>query len=519
MNISVAMAYINRLPQLRYTLSTFELFKFDGEVVICDDFSASAEDPRSLISEFPSLNIRVVTPPRKAQNPCVAYNTALSACTGDAVIIQNPECCWVGDIAAACRARLRDSVYLAFGCLSIPKGQTDLLHAGEVAADHTSGKWYNHSVYRPTAYHFCTAVLRRDLNRYLGGGFDERFAEGCDFDDDEFVYRVRAAGFGVEFLDSPYVIHQWHPKSWLGALGALYTSGHARNKALLAEVQATFSTLSYAGKLPKPKRSIAVFGSCRVDSLSSSLFETTAARSAGGGVAQPAIYMAADSEGLGVVTTSPSGYGVSPPEFLDLIRVARGALRPVDIKEYPLAYQEVHKFLKHALRADLVFDTAVLEVCSLNYIPNNDVFASLCGWSGMTIPYKIMYHEPASIGVDPERTHVRMSRDDLEATMQQILDAVGVPPSKLYVIGTYWFSELSDGSVMDEPVRQARAKINDDVAYVAERLGFGFVSMQDVLGGDEAAVAACLSDSFHLNDAGRLRVSEYIYSLIRRVNV
>jgi GT2 family glycosyltransferase len=71
--------------------------------------------------------------------------------------------------------------------------------------------WYNHSVYRPVGFHFCMAMMREDLEEI--GGFDERFATGIGFDDDDLVRRIKKAGMGLKIVDDPFVIHQKHART------------------------------------------------------------------------------------------------------------------------------------------------------------------------------------------------------------------------------------------------------------------------------------------------------------------
>ncbi|WP_435523778.1 glycosyltransferase family 2 protein [Chryseobacterium indoltheticum] len=42
------------------------------------------------------------------------------------------------------------------------------------------------------------------------GGFDERFAKGIAFDDNEFLYRVNLKGLEVQIVEDPIVLHQNH---------------------------------------------------------------------------------------------------------------------------------------------------------------------------------------------------------------------------------------------------------------------------------------------------------------------
>jgi GT2 family glycosyltransferase len=45
-------------------------------------------------------------------------------------------------------------------------------------------------------------------------GFDERFAQGQDMDDVEFIYRVKALGLELKFVEDPWVVHQYHRKTY-----------------------------------------------------------------------------------------------------------------------------------------------------------------------------------------------------------------------------------------------------------------------------------------------------------------
>ena len=212
-DMSVAMAYINRVPQLRYTLKTFRFFGFDGEIVICDDFSEQDQRAGILIPEFPDLNIKIVDSPRNVINPCVAYNKAFSECSGDYIIIQNPECCWVDNIAQYVRENLSTGKYIPFNCFPLTKEVSESLDSPQdiqTFAQMPILSWYQHPIYRPLGYHFCSAITRSDLEGKLGGGFDEAYSEGHSYDDDEFYFRVRQH-LEVKFTMTHRVAHQFHP--------------------------------------------------------------------------------------------------------------------------------------------------------------------------------------------------------------------------------------------------------------------------------------------------------------------
>jgi GT2 family glycosyltransferase len=71
------------------------------------------------------------------------------------------------------------------------------------------GGWLNHNKYRQSYFHFCSAITKENLN--LLDGFDEKYAMGIGYDDNDFLIRVRKLGLKVEIVDNVSVIHQWHP--------------------------------------------------------------------------------------------------------------------------------------------------------------------------------------------------------------------------------------------------------------------------------------------------------------------
>ena len=118
--ISIVMAYYNRQAQLGYTLKTISQSSCkDVEVIIVDDFSAEDEQPEPICAQYPELDIKIIHMRDQVDkkyycNPCIPYNTGFKATTGDKIIIQNPECCHMGDVLAYTAEHLTDDVYLTF---------------------------------------------------------------------------------------------------------------------------------------------------------------------------------------------------------------------------------------------------------------------------------------------------------------------------------------------------------------------------------------------------------------------
>lgn len=229
MKISIVMAYYNRSSQLINTLKSILLSEYYSqvEVVIVDD--ASEEDQRleSTINDF-NLNIKLIRIDpikKKWMNPCVPFNIGFKKATGDLVIFQNPECLHVGDVIAAARKLARSNLYLNFSCYSADKVTSESL-ADLLQFDFNSlcnllnpmvnrapvvegeNSWYNHPVYRPSGFHFCSAIMREDLVDL--GGFDERYAQGIAYDDNDLIVRIQRKKMEVSMISEPFVIHQYH---------------------------------------------------------------------------------------------------------------------------------------------------------------------------------------------------------------------------------------------------------------------------------------------------------------------
>lgn len=221
--ISIVTAYHNRKKLFIKTLESFQKsITTDFEVIAVDDCSYDEERLEDLTEKFPFLKIiRLEKKDKWYVNPCVPFNIGFKHASGDKIIIQNPECLHADDILNFVENNLSEGNYLSFACYSLSEIQTlgvlqldtfksfinpSTYKKKSVVADGDEG-WYNHSVYRPKSYHFCTAITKKDLEEL--GGFDERFAKGVAFDDDEFIHRIRIK-LNVIFIDDFVSLHLWH---------------------------------------------------------------------------------------------------------------------------------------------------------------------------------------------------------------------------------------------------------------------------------------------------------------------
>lgn len=251
--ISVVTAYYNRKKLFTRTLKSMLPYygKIDFEVIVVDDGSDEAERLEDLQTDFPFLNvIRLEKQNKWYKNPCIPFNIGFEAVKGDKIIIQNPECYHFGAILTYVDTHLKENEYLSFGCFSMDKLNTDddalffdekniaKLIENNNRSFTTDGDlgWYNHSKFRPEAFHFCAAMMSTDL--FDLGGFDERYAKGVGYDDDELIWRIKNKKMQIKFIDDQIVLHQNHyvaPDDLVEANKRRFES-YKRNKLIFEQI-------------------------------------------------------------------------------------------------------------------------------------------------------------------------------------------------------------------------------------------------------------------------------------------
>lgn len=245
-NISIVMSYYNRLEQLIYTLKQFEnsIYK-DFEVVIVNDASSKEHNIDELIYMFkyPIKLINISDEWKKEKgylNPCIPYNIAFKHAIGKKVIIQNPECCHIGDLIDYVDKNLDENDYFTFSCLSldenITKQMRNIFDKTTKNLVKLNGTWYNHPTINCRNLHFTSAIFKSKLD--ILGGFDEKYAFGYCYDDDEILFRIKKLGLNVKCIspdDNPSVIHQWHQSYYLDNKNI--NNLNNRNKLLFEELK------------------------------------------------------------------------------------------------------------------------------------------------------------------------------------------------------------------------------------------------------------------------------------------
>ena len=156
--------------------------------------------------KFKHPNVDVIRTENKTWvSSVIAYNIGIKHAIeigAEIIILQNGESYHFGDLLQYANDNLNAKNYISFASLNLSKERSsnikdetmDSLLSIKVASGDDAIGWYNHSVYRPVAYDFCSAIETENLIKL--NGFDERFSNHFWYMDDNFLDRVRKMGLG-----------------------------------------------------------------------------------------------------------------------------------------------------------------------------------------------------------------------------------------------------------------------------------------------------------------------------------
>lgn len=176
------MPYWNRPAELTRSLAAYAKVypHLDIEFSICDDGS----NPPLVQTQDPKRRLTTLPPKSVALNPCVPINRAVRAATRDIIVLTNPE--------TEHREPVLDQMLAAL------TGPNDYVMAG--CRDTLRGEWYSGEFRSMKGclapprfhYHFCVMFHRELFERI--GGFDEDYRDGHGYDDNDWLWRLHAAG-------------------------------------------------------------------------------------------------------------------------------------------------------------------------------------------------------------------------------------------------------------------------------------------------------------------------------------
>lgn len=216
---SIIMPYIDRPELLHNTMLSYHHWygrRNDWEVVLIQDSKCS--DPAALetvvshwVSKGMAINLLCLDAD-KSYNPAPLFDLGAKNARGAYFVITNPEQFHDTDILAGLDQEFADRKrkYVVCACKSRsrPAGGKAIKMTAFRHLREASDKWFQHSVHRPSMYHFCSALSREDY--FISGGFDPAYAEGFCFDDDDFRDSVLKSGVEPVQRDDLVTSHQWH---------------------------------------------------------------------------------------------------------------------------------------------------------------------------------------------------------------------------------------------------------------------------------------------------------------------
>lgn len=249
--ISVVSPYFNRKLEIINTLKMMSMSSFkDFEFIVVDDASSQGHRLEDLVDTFPFLKVIRVEPKDKwFLNPCIPYNMGIAKATGDIIVLQSPECMYMGDVLQYVVDNSKDNQYSVFACYSLSEPSTRALRDIDFSSAtlledidktiggtqnrscDTSGRydtWFAHPVYRRCLFNFLVTMPMKDMKEL--GGFDERYYDGHSYDDSDLARRIVNKKMDVVFVEKPFCLHQYHP-SVLGGIPN-FTQRLAKNKAI-----------------------------------------------------------------------------------------------------------------------------------------------------------------------------------------------------------------------------------------------------------------------------------------------
>lgn len=220
MRYSVLMPYHDRAKELRNTLLSFRHHyagRTDYEVVVVEDLKdvGSSDLHGGLLStlrEFTDIPCVIYPSPSSCSNPTPAFNFGASRCKGAFIVITNPEVMHHADILSGLDGEFDadPNVYVVCGCRDVTV--TD--RAGDwPSVRYADGQWLVHTVHNHRRLHFCSALSKGTYRKV--GGFDEEYAKGVGYDDDDFRNQVEACGVRFSDRDDLLTLHQAHERNYI----------------------------------------------------------------------------------------------------------------------------------------------------------------------------------------------------------------------------------------------------------------------------------------------------------------
>lgn len=248
--ISIVIPYYNRLNLLRHTIKSIARTQYtDYEIVIVND--AGDINNLNIKKDFDDIHnkIKVIDISKEEKkertNPSIPFNKGLTYATGDIIVIQNPESYHNGDILEHISKNIGPDDYYIYSAYNLhsDKANKQFFVNDDKSINALSKieritgmlEWYQHPVHRNYKYHFCAASYRHNFE--IIGGFDEEYANGVCFDDDDLVLKVESIArlnvVSVPPESNPFIVNLYHHPSTSTNISTVSDDNIVKKKWLL----------------------------------------------------------------------------------------------------------------------------------------------------------------------------------------------------------------------------------------------------------------------------------------------
>ena len=249
--ISIVMTSCNRSKQVLFTLSTINRSIFKNvQVILVDD---SNTDPviKDILTDknypFHIDLIKIKRENKKWHNPVVNYNIGFQFIRGGKVIIQNAECCHIGDVLKFVDNNAVNDNYYVFDVKASLNYETNNIIYEMIDKNNIfSSSIYEHNIYygwyqsesRNEKFHFLTALTKDTFDKVNRFSYD--YTMGTWYDDNDFLLRIISKKINVlnifHNIHNIGGIHLFH-----GYSSAEWDNGKESNQPLLINKQKIFN--------------------------------------------------------------------------------------------------------------------------------------------------------------------------------------------------------------------------------------------------------------------------------------
>jgi len=220
MKYSIILPYCKRKNYLYNTLISFKHHynRNDYEVVIIEDYK-NYEDTEEhialhhLIAKFRgSINISwFYSILKDCYNPAPLFNLGAQLAVGKFFVISNPECFHSVDILSGLDEEfdVDENCYVICACEEVINPEGKIIRFENFKDFNFVHRiWFQHSKHNNRGFHFCSAISKDKYHQI--DGFDDKFALGAAYDDNDFRDNVIYHHIPIKLRDDLVACHMRH---------------------------------------------------------------------------------------------------------------------------------------------------------------------------------------------------------------------------------------------------------------------------------------------------------------------